>query len=326
MKRIVVAAMMAAFCLAWLPLPMPSVTTRARRSTSSRRASGARCRRRSRPTDQAKMYDALTPLFDDVTKADLLRNFKSEKLGIKGQGRMRRERVPHKGVRIFRDKFNVPHIYGRTNDDVTWGAGWAVAHDRELLLEQARYNARVAVVDAPGLSAIGLVVGLKSFKPSAQTERELAKEVGKLKKYGKPGRRLLHDMAVYVKGVNAYYKANKQDLQAVDDPRRDRLQRHQEPAVRRGWRRRGGRRADARRAPGLARRGQGAVGLERPAPAPGPGDAGVDPQALPVRTRQARTAAATWCSTTARSSACPCRERPRRSRLRASSANTPATC
>ena len=122
---------------------------------------------------------------------------------------MTRERVPRKGVRIFRDKFDVPHIYGRTNDDVTWGAGWAVAHDRELLLEQARYNARVAVVDAPGLSAIGLVVGLKSFNPSAQTERELAKEVGKLRKYGKPGRQLMHDMAVYVKGVNAYYKANK---------------------------------------------------------------------------------------------------------------------
>jgi acyl-homoserine lactone acylase PvdQ len=160
-----------------------------------------------RATDQAKKYDALTPLFDDITKADLLRNFKSERLGIKKQGRMKRERVPRKGVRIFRDKFNVPHIYGRSNDDVTWGAGWAIAHDRELLLEQARYNARVAVVDAPGLNAIGLVVALKSFKPSAQTERELGKEVGKLKRYGKPGRRLLHDMAVYVKGVNAYYKS-----------------------------------------------------------------------------------------------------------------------
>src|SRR5215210_9002494 len=158
--------------------------------------------------DQAKMYDALTPLFDDVTKADLFRNFKSEKLSTKRQGKITRERVPHKGVRILRDKFNVPHIYGRTNDDVTWASGWVVAHDRELLLEQARYNSRVAVVDAPGLSAIGLVVGLKTFKPSAQTERELGKEVGKLKKYGKPGRRLLHDMAVYVKGVNAYYKAN----------------------------------------------------------------------------------------------------------------------
>src|SRR5215217_6566431 len=143
---------------------------------------------------QARMYDALTPLFDDVVPRDLTRYFKSEKLGTKGQGRMKRERVPRRGVRIFRDKFNVPHIYGRTNDDVTWGAGWALAHDRELLLEQARYNSRVAVVDAPGQTAIDLIVGLKTFVPSAQTERELGKEVGKLKKYGKPGRRLLHDM------------------------------------------------------------------------------------------------------------------------------------
>ena len=120
---------------------------------------------------------------------------------------MRRERVPHHGVRIFRDKFNVPHIYGRTDDDVTWGAGWTVAQDRELLLEQARYNSRVAVIDAPGLSAIGLVVALKSFQPSAQTERELAKEVTILKRrYGKPGRQLIHDMRVYVKGINAYYR------------------------------------------------------------------------------------------------------------------------
>ena len=155
---------------------------------------------------QARMYDALTPLFDDVRPRDLTRDFKLEKLGTKGQGRMKRERVPHRGVRILRDKFNVPHITGRTNDDVTWGAGWVVAHDRQLLLEQARYNSRVAVVDAPGLSAIDLIVGLKSFTPSRQTERELAKEVGKLKRYGRSGRRLLHDMRVYVKGINAYYR------------------------------------------------------------------------------------------------------------------------
>ena len=157
--------------------------------------------------DQARMYDGLTPLFDDVTNRDLRRYFKSEKLGTKGQGRMRRERVPRRGVRILRDKHNVPHIRGRTNDDVTWGAGWAIAHDRELLLEQARFNARVAVLDVPNISAIGLIVGLKSFRPSAQAERELSKEIGKLRRYGKRGRRLIHDMRVYVKGINAYYRA-----------------------------------------------------------------------------------------------------------------------
>jgi acyl-homoserine lactone acylase PvdQ len=158
--------------------------------------------------DQARMYDGLTPLFDRISNRELFRWFKSEKLGTKRQGPLTRERVPRRGVRIIRDRQNVPHIYGRTNDDVTWGAGWALAHDRELLLEQARYNARVAVIDAPGLDAIGLVTDLRSFQPSAQTERELRKEVGKLRVYGKPGRRLLHDMDVYVKGINAYYKAN----------------------------------------------------------------------------------------------------------------------
>jgi len=156
---------------------------------------------------QARMYDGLTPLFDKVRPRDLTRYFKSEKLGIKKQGRMKRERVPRRGVRLFRDKFNVPHIYGKTNDDVTWAAGWTVAQDRELLLEQARYNSRVAVVDAPGLSAIGLVTALKSFKPSRRTERELAKEVTILKKrYGRPGRQLIHDMRIYVQGINAYYR------------------------------------------------------------------------------------------------------------------------
>jgi len=158
--------------------------------------------------DQARMYDGLTPQFDEVSRRDLGRYFKSARLGTKGQGPLKRERVPRQGVRIIRDRLNVPHIYGRTNDAVTWGAGWAIAHDRELLLEQARYNARVAVVDAPGLSAIRLIVGLKAFKPSAQTERELRKEVAKLRRHGKAGRRLLHDIDVYVKGINAYYKAH----------------------------------------------------------------------------------------------------------------------
>ncbi|HYP47411.1 MAG TPA: penicillin acylase family protein, partial [Thermoleophilaceae bacterium] len=159
--------------------------------------------------DQALMYDALTPLFDNVKRRDLSRHFKSERLGTRGQGPLRTERVPRKGVRLVRDRFNVPHIYGKTNDDVTWGAGWALAEDRELLLEQARYNARVAAIDLPGTSAISLIVGLKQFQPSRQTERELAKQVGLVRRYGARGRQLLHDVDVFVTGINAYFKAKK---------------------------------------------------------------------------------------------------------------------
>ncbi|MGH2848745.1 MAG: penicillin acylase family protein, partial [Thermoleophilaceae bacterium] len=171
--------------------------------------------------DQARMYDGLTPEFDRVSKRDLRRFFKSERLGTRAQGPLRREREPRKGLRIVRDAHNVPHIYGRTDDDVTWGAGWVIARDRRLLLEQARYNARVAVVDAPGLSAIELIVGLKSFRPSARTERELRKEIERLRRYGRRGRRLLHDIAVYVKGINAYYRTLPEESRPRRWARRD---------------------------------------------------------------------------------------------------------
>ena len=269
--------------------PTPCATSRAPRATSSRRASGAPSRtptarrRPTRPPSRRACTTASRRSSTTSRTSDLNRYFKSEKLGTKGQGPLKREPVPRKGVRIIRDRFNVPHIYGKTNDDVTWGAGWALAHDRELLLEQARYNARVAVVDAPGLTAIDLIVGLKTFEPSAQTEREVQKEVDKLKRYGKPARRLLHDIDLFVKGINAYYRKAKAEPQALDAARRDRPQRRQERAVRRGRRRRGPVVGAARRPAGLARRHARAVGLERPAPAPGPRDARLDPRQLPLR-------------------------------------------
>jgi len=152
---------------------------------------------------QARMYDGLTPLFDDVIRRDLFRYFKSERLGT----RARRATRPRRGLRIVRDRHNVPHIYGRTDDLVTFGAGYVLAQDRELLIEQARYNARVAAIDAPGLQAIQLIVGLRSFVPSARTEREVAKQARTLRRrYGRRGRRFLHDVDVFVKGINAWYR------------------------------------------------------------------------------------------------------------------------
>ena len=159
--------------------------------------------------DQAQMYDGLTPLFNRVGPGDLLKYFKSEALGAAGQGPLTNDPVPGRtGIKITRDNFNVPHIEGATNDDVTFATGWVVAKDRGLLLEQARYNSRVAAVDAPGLSALGLISSLRNFTPTAQAERELAKQTGALQRAGAKGRAVLHDIDVYVAGINTYYRAN----------------------------------------------------------------------------------------------------------------------
>ncbi|HKG34923.1 MAG TPA: penicillin acylase family protein, partial [Solirubrobacterales bacterium] len=117
------------------------------------------------------------------------------------------ESVPFPGVTILRDRFNVPHVYAGTRQGGIQASGWILAEDRGLLLEQARYNARVAVIDAPGLSAIELTAGLQSFKPSAQTEAAVAQETRVLKRHGKEGRAVLRDIDTYVSGINTYLAA-----------------------------------------------------------------------------------------------------------------------
>src|SRR3954462_10200062 len=61
---------------------------------------------------QAKMYDALTPLGSQVPTGDLLADFKSEKFGATDSCPCKTEAVPPPGVKITRDRFNVPHITG----------------------------------------------------------------------------------------------------------------------------------------------------------------------------------------------------------------------
>ena len=85
-------------------------------------------------TDQAALYDGLTPLFDKVTSTDLTKWYKPETLGL-GREKAVRTYSPRPGVTIRRDRFGVPHVEGKTQQDVEFGAGWATAEDRGLLLE-----------------------------------------------------------------------------------------------------------------------------------------------------------------------------------------------
>src|SRR5689334_19972375 len=160
---------------------------------------------------QAQMYDGLTPLFNQVTAPDLTKYFKSEAFGAAGApGPTRVEKTPRKGLTLVRDSFNVPHITGKTRDDVIWGAGWVLEEDRALLLAEGRYPARMAALDAPGIDAFSLVTGLKSVKVTKQADRIINRQqTGALRRQGKEGRALLHDIDVYVKGINARLRAEK---------------------------------------------------------------------------------------------------------------------
>jgi len=156
-------------------------------------------------TDQAKLYDALTPLGGNVTDRDLRRFFKPAPLALAGKA-ARTER-PRSGVTIKRDSFGVPYVSGRTQDDVAFGAGYATAEDRGLLLALIRGPARAAALDIPGVDPIGLALSGRTFVPSAQTEAFLASQIAALNATGPLGRRFVKIVQAYAAGINAYYKA-----------------------------------------------------------------------------------------------------------------------
>ncbi len=160
-------------------------------------------------TDQGQLYDALTPLRGNVTAADLSRFYLSEKFGVTGPV-VRREQTGRPGLQILRDSNDIPHIYGRTRDDVMFGSGWVAAEDRGLLLLEGLGPAYLATLDAPGIDPFKLLISARSFSPSAETIRFVAAQENVLRRAGAKGRQVLRDLQDWVDGVNAYEASPQQ--------------------------------------------------------------------------------------------------------------------
>ena len=77
-------------------------------------------------TGSPHLYDQL-PLYLGFT-------YKPADLNVGGPA----QESPRLGVRIARDAYGVPSVTGTTEDDVWWGAGYAVAQDRLAELELFR--------------------------------------------------------------------------------------------------------------------------------------------------------------------------------------------
>ena len=160
--------------------------------------------------DQLRLYDGLTPRRGNVRAADLGRYFKSERFGV--DGKVVRTERPRPGVRILRDRWGVPHVYGRTRADVEFGAGYATAEDRYILMELLRGPGRLAALDVPGLDPFALATSGRQFVPTAVTEARVAEQLNLVRSAGAKGRQLYADVQSYLAGINAYYRVRGQGL------------------------------------------------------------------------------------------------------------------
>jgi hypothetical protein len=162
--------------------------------------------------DQLPLYDGLTPLRRNVTRSDINRLYLPENFAPIGATTA--EDTGRPGLRLLYDSYGVPHIYGDTRADVAFGAGWATARDRGLLITLGRYPARVAVADVPGIDAFGLVTSGQSFVPSAETEALVTRQRQLLvDTYGNKGRQILADAQAYADGINAYLEKTGNNTQ-----------------------------------------------------------------------------------------------------------------
>jgi hypothetical protein len=158
-------------------------------------------------TDQLPLYSGLTPLRDNITLADINTFYLPENFAPIGIGHD--EVTGRPGLTLRYDAYGIPHIYGNTRADVAFGAGWATARDRGLLIQVGRGPARVAVADVPNIDAFSLVTGLQSFIPSPEAEDLVTQQAQLiLQTYGPKGQEILDDAQAYADGINAYWAAN----------------------------------------------------------------------------------------------------------------------
>jgi acyl-homoserine lactone acylase PvdQ len=161
-------------------------------------------------SDQIALYDGLTPRLGNVSPRDLTRFFKPERFGA--SGKVMRIVRPRRGVRIERDRWDVPHVYGTTRANVEFGAGYATAEDRFVLMELLRGPGRLAALDVPGIDPFALATAGRQFVPTPTTDDRIAQQLSLIRSSGAKRRQLFADVTSYVAGINAYYRRLNQGL------------------------------------------------------------------------------------------------------------------
>jgi acyl-homoserine lactone acylase PvdQ len=151
-------------------------------------------------------YDNLVYDYPSLTEDTLYRYFKDARFGP--QGTIQREYTPRAGVRVVRDeRWGVPHVYGETDRDVWFGAGYVSAEDRLAIMELLRALGRAEAFELLGTTPAWLA-DFEWTRLYGYTEEELQEQLARLPKiYGAAGDEALVAIREFVAGINTYIAA-----------------------------------------------------------------------------------------------------------------------
>jgi acyl-homoserine lactone acylase PvdQ len=154
--------------------------------------------------DQLGKYQNLLYGASSLSDATLGNYFNDESFGVAPGNIVRTER-PGPGVTIYRDKLDVPHVYGQTNQTMAFGAGYAQAEDRLFLMDVLRHYGKGTLASFLGGSCEFEQMDHDQLLLAAYTPAQAQAQVDALpSEYGAQGALAKSMIDNYVAGVNAY--------------------------------------------------------------------------------------------------------------------------
>jgi acyl-homoserine lactone acylase PvdQ len=159
--------------------------------------------------DQLGKYSNLLYGHNGLADSGLSKFYNDESFGVRPSDITRTE-TPSSDVTIYRDKHDIPHIYGTTDQSAAFGAGYAQAEDRLFLMDVLRNYGEGTLAQFLGSSCDFEQMDHDQLLLAPYTKARAIAQVDNLgKEYGKQGALAASMIHSYVDGVNAYIAAAK---------------------------------------------------------------------------------------------------------------------
>ncbi|MCW2596093.1 MAG: penicillin acylase [Jatrophihabitans sp.] len=157
--------------------------------------------------DQLGKYANLLYGYPTLTDSTLSDYYNDESFGALPADITRTE-TPTSGVTIYRDKHDVPHIYGNTDQTMAFGAGYAQAEDRLFLMDVLRHYGSGTLASFLGASCEFEQMDHDQLLLAPYTKAQAIAQVNALPaEYGAQGTLAKSMIENYVAGVNKYIEA-----------------------------------------------------------------------------------------------------------------------
>jgi acyl-homoserine lactone acylase PvdQ len=165
--------------------------------------------------DQLAPYENLEFGYRSLTDSTLHNYYLDESFGVRpGQIISTEHPSPSVPVVIYRDEHDIPHIYGKTDAALAFGAGYAQAQDRLFLMDVLRHYGEGTLTSLLGPSCADEEMDHNELLLAPYTTAQADAQINALpKEYGSQGKLAVSMIDNYVKGINAYI------AKALTDPK-----------------------------------------------------------------------------------------------------------